>query len=237
MKVLILAGGFGRRLGHYAVELPKPMLPVAGKPFLEHIVVSLISQGFPEIILCTGYRHDAIEGHFGDGRRWGASISYSRETSPRGTGGAIAEASHRLDDENFIVVNGDSVLALDLLALVRRHGELGALATLACALVPDVSRFGRVVLNEDGRVCKFLEKEESGGGVVNGGIYVMSHELLALLPAGQSSLERDVLPLAIESGLWGVVVDGYFLDIGIPEDYERIRDNPIPFLTALHHYS
>ncbi|SRR5579871_1588364 len=221
---LILAGGFGTRLASIAGDRPKPMVEINGRPFLEYLVLQLRAQGFRDIVFCTGYRAQALEKHFEDGRRWSVSIRYSREPQPLGTGGALKLAASAVAAREYLVTNGDSILEADLASLVRFHREKRARATMALAQVPDAARYGGVETAPDRRVKRFAEKGQSGPATINGGIYVINREVLEGMPAGLSSIERDVFPSLDD--LYARAFPGFFIDIGIPDDYLRLANHP-----------
>jgi len=225
MRSFILAGGFGTRISSVIGDLPKPMAAVGDRPFLEYLVLQLRSQGLKEITICTGYQGEKIERYFGRGARWGVCISYSQETEPLGTGGAVKKATAGYEDGDFLVMNGDSFVDADIRALIHDHLACRARATMALLPVDDASRFGRVEL-ESGRICGFMEKGHAGPGLINGGIYVLHRSVLEGISEGRASLELDVFPELVGRDFFGKVLDGFFVDIGIPEDYYRIIDKP-----------
>ncbi|HTS21097.1 MAG TPA: nucleotidyltransferase family protein [Casimicrobiaceae bacterium] len=220
MEAIVLVGGLGTRLRGVVSDVPKPMAPVRGRPFLSFVLDRLADAGFDRAVLASGYRHEAVRGHFGNAYR-GMALDYSVEAEPLGTGGAIRLAWSAGIAEPF-VLNGDTYLELDFGAMVAAHATAGALFTMAICRVPDAGRYGALELEGD-RVRGFAEKGRSGPGWINGGTYLLGRELRGLLPAqGAFSLERDLLasrlgsirPLAFRSA-------GPFIDIGTPEDYAR----------------
>nr|MBC7245818.1 NTP transferase domain-containing protein [Chloroflexota bacterium] len=230
MKALILAGGLGTRLQSVVSDRPKPMAEVKGKPFLEYQIEGIRSQGFTEIVLCIGYRAEQIQAYFGDGQRWGVHIAYAVERELLGTAGAIRNAAPLLAG-TFLVCNGDSYLEADLRALVAFHEQrcssdprtLGSIATVA---VDNAAAYGTLDLDEAGRILSFREKSGAGASWVNGGVYVLEPNILTLIPPSRPvSLERETFPLALASSwhLYGYPVQGFFVDIGTPEGYERFR--------------
>jgi mannose-1-phosphate guanylyltransferase len=230
MKTLILAGGLGTRLQAIVADRPKPMAEVKGKPFLEYQIAALRAQGFAEIVLCVGYRAEQIQEYFGDGRRWDVHIEYAVEKELLGTAGAIRNAAPLITG-TFLVWNGDSYLELDLAALVhfhrqRRSSDSRTLGSIATVRVEDATAYGTLELDKEGRILAFREKSHAGAGYINGGVYVLEPDILAFIPAGRPvSLERETFPLALASGwhLYGYPVQGFFVDIGTPEGYERFR--------------
>ena len=225
VKVIVLTGGLGTRLRGTIGDLPKSLAPIAGKPFLEYLVKVISAQGFRDIVLCCGHRAGLITNHFGDGSRFGVSISYTIEEKLLGTGGAVKLAETLIDSDDFIVTNGDTYLEVDLNDMLGLHRSQGALATMALVRKEDTGRYGRVVLGGANQIVAFNEKAVDGkAGLINGGMYVFRKEIFDFIPAGKvCSLEREVLPLLIDKGFCGFASNGYFIDIGIPEDYERAK--------------
>jgi mannose-1-phosphate guanylyltransferase len=213
---VILVGGEGTRLRPLTYDTPKPMLPIANRPFLEHQIEHLRRHGVDRIRLACGYRPDAIRAHFGD------ELEYVVEPEPLGTGGAIAHAARGLR-ETFVVANGDVLTDLDLTALVSFHRERRARMTLALHPVSDPSRYGVVVTAADGAVEAFVEKPAPGtvdSTTINAGTYVVEPGVLELIPGGQQvSVEYDVFPRLVGAGLYAQSSEGYWRDIGTPASY------------------
>jgi D-glycero-alpha-D-manno-heptose 1-phosphate guanylyltransferase len=227
---LILAGGLGSRLRPAFDAGPKSIAPIGGRSFLEYLLLQIGRAGFHRVLLCVGYGASQIEEFVGDGGRWGVSVRYSVETEPLGTAGAVKRAASLIDTPHFLVFNGDSFLSIDLRRLVEEHRNSRALATVALAKVHDSTRFGTVVLAADGQIKQFCEKagrvesESLDWCVVNGGIYVFSKAVVDLIPEpGAVSLEREIFPKLLGKGIRGFLSDGYFIDIGLPEDFERAQ--------------
>jgi NDP-sugar pyrophosphorylase family protein len=235
MQALILAGGAGTRLRPVLTGLNKPMAPIAGRPFLEYLLLQLKKYEIDEVTLCVGYKADLIQSYFGVGDRWGMQVSYSYETDFLGTAGALKLAEELIHEEDFFVMNGDSLLDIELRMLMHYHRDMKAMATLALAHVDDTQRYGAVGTNELGRIVSFIEKREGNTeGLINGGVYVFAREVLDFIPGGQPvSLERDILPKLIGRGLYGLPLTGYFVDIGVPADYMRLRSTPTQLLAAV----
>lgn len=230
IPVLILAGGLGTRLRSAFDSGPKSMAPVAGRPFLDYLLRQMSDAGLHNVLLCVGYGRSQIEEWAGNGAKWGLCIRYSVEPEARGTAGAIKLAAELIDDELFLVLNGDSFLDVDLRELVKVHLQSDALATIALARVQDSTRYGAVMLTPDGQVEAFLEKsktqvsESSGGHLVNAGVYVFRKSVLDIMPEFKAaSLEREIFPQLLSKGVKGFVSDGYFIDIGIPDDFKRAQ--------------
>ena len=223
MEAIVLAGGLGTRLRGVVDDVPKPMAPVQGRPFLALILDQLVGAGFKTAIIATGYRHEAIRSYFGADYR-GLALRYSVEDEPLGTGGAIRLACAQADARDVFVLNGDTYLELDFRAMMEAHVRAGSHLSMAICHVSDVARYGALELCDD-RVQRFLEKGRSGPGWINGGTYVLGPALRARLrPQGAFSFEQDLLapevssirPLAFRSS-------GLFIDIGIPQDYARAQ--------------
>jgi NDP-sugar pyrophosphorylase family protein len=215
----ILAGGLGTRLRPLTDTLPKPMVPVAGKPFLEHQLAALAGAGVRDFVLAVSYRWETIRAHFGDGARFGWNIRYSVESAPLGTGGAVAHALPLLP-ARFLVLNGDTFLDLDWSALLADSwADQGFDGCIAVRSVPDTASYGRV--ETDGRsVTAFREKVASAGeGLVNAGLYALDRGVLEGR-TGALSLERDLLP---HLRLAAHPIAGSFVDIGTFDRLDAFR--------------
>lgn len=226
LPLFILAGGLGRRLAGVVSDRPKPMAPVAGKPFAEWLLLAFRQQGVERFVFCTGHMSDAIAGYFGDGSRWDVTVEYSREAEPLGTGGALALASRTVAADRCLAANGDSYCTVDLARLLRLHEQRSARATLWLVPVDTCSRYGSVDVATDGQIRAFREKSsQQQSGLVNAGIYVFEAGVLDAIPPGRPvSLETEVLPALAGRGLYGVVGEGPLLDIGTPESYATAED-------------
>jgi NDP-sugar pyrophosphorylase family protein len=222
---VLLVGGLGTRLQSVLPSTPKPLARVGNMPFLELLVLQLRSQGIRRIVMCTGHLADQIEKEVGDGHKWGVAISYSQEPHPLGTAGAVKFAEAYLQRyPEFLVMNGDSFLELDFRELIRFHREHGGLITMAVRAVQNAARFGTVQLDAHRRVIGFREKTGSQTpGIVNGGVYVFSREILGKIPEGSVSFEKHVFPHLLGSGTYALEQHGMFIDIGTPEDYARAQ--------------
>jgi D-glycero-alpha-D-manno-heptose 1-phosphate guanylyltransferase len=223
MEAIVLAGGLGTRLASRLDGIPKPMAPIAGRPFLEILLHQLVLAECDRVVLSVGHRYHAIQIHFGSSFE-NMPIQYAVEEAPLGTGGAIRMALDRSLEESVLVLNGDTFLNVDYRAMLKLHERERAAITLAVTPQSDTARYGGVVVKGD-RITAFEEKGRSGAGLINGGVYAMRTEFpwpLHLPPS--FSFERDVLvPEVHRLGPLAFHVDGYFLDIGIPEDLDRAQ--------------
>jgi mannose-1-phosphate guanylyltransferase len=223
VQALILAGGEGTRLRPLTTTIPKPVVPLAGQPFISFMIEWLRGHGVNDVILACGFMADGVRSVLGDGSSLGVRLRYIEEPEPLGTGGALKYAE-RLLDERFFMLNGDVLCDIDLTAELAQHERTGARATLALYPVDDPSAYGLVRRNEDLSVRQFLEKpspEEIDTNLVNAGAYILERELLSgLAPAGTNiSIERDVFPELVGDGLYGYEAGGYWMDIGTPDRY------------------
>ena len=223
MQALILAGGEGTRLRPLTTTMPKPVVPLAGQPFITFMIEWLRGHGVDDVILSCGFLADAVRQVLGDGADLGVRLRYVEEPRPLGTGGALRFAGDLLD-ERFLMLNGDVLSDIDLTAQLEQHERTGAQATLALIGVEDPSAYGLVRLAEDRSVLEFLEKpspDEIDSDLINAGAYILERTVLdGMAPAGENiSIERDVFPLLVGRGLYGFPADGYWLDIGTPDRY------------------
>lgn len=225
MQAILLVGGQGTRLRPLTLTTPKPMLPVAGVPFVTHQLARLAAAGLDHVVLATSYRAEVFAAHFGDGASLGLRLSYVVEHEPLGTGGAIRNAAAALDpgDDPVVVQNGDVLSGHDLVAQVARHRDTGAVATLHLVTVDDARAFGCVPTDADGRVLAFHEKmPEPVSNQINAGCYVLDRSVVDAIPAGAVvSVERETFPALLADGavVVGVVDDSYWLDVGTPAAY------------------
>jgi len=200
------------------------MALVAGVPFLELLLRQLRGKGIRQIVLGTGYRAEQIEEYFRDGSGFDLEIKYSREEEPLGTGGALKLAEGLLSDP-ALVLNGDSYVEWSLTGMSELLDRKEAQTVMILQKVPELSRYGSVTVDREGRVLAFVEKgSRAGAGWINAGVYLMRRELVSALPAGKSiSLERDVFARLLGGEIYGLPSDGLFIDIGIPADLERAQ--------------
>ena len=225
MQAVILAGGFGTRLRARVSAVPKPMAPIAGKPFLAFLLDQLIRHGFTRVILSVGYLHEVIQQTFGTSHH-GLAIEYAVEPEPLGTGGALQYSFERLVDQGqpVLVLNGDTYLDINYRELMGWFDSAQADVAMVLRQVPDVSRYGRVELDGP-RVVGFHEKGLPQPGLINAGTYVLRPETLMRVSLERPfSLERDFFAAKLaQLNIVGYVKDAYFIDIGVPEDFDRAQ--------------
>ena len=234
-SAVILCGGLGTRLRPLLKDRPKALALVGGRPFLEYLLLQLKRYEINNVILAVGHCGEMIEAYFGSGSDLGLHLYYSYESEPLGTGGALKLAQNLIHSEYFLVMNGDSFFDIDLKVLIRYHQKKKALATIGLAKVDDTQRYGAVELDHEGRIVRFLEKMKGGQpGLINGGIYVFQREVLELIPEGRPvSLEQEIFPKLIGRDFYGLPFQAYFIDIGVPEDYLRLKADPSRLLMAV----
>jgi mannose-1-phosphate guanylyltransferase len=220
MQALILAGGEGTRLRPLTHTVPKPVLPLAGRPHIAYVIDWLSRHGVDDVIVSCGHLAQGLRDALGD--LVGPRLRFAEEPDPRGTAGAIRFAEDLLGDR-FFVLNGDVLCDLDLGALVERHESAGAQATIALYPVADPSAYGLVRRRDDGEIVEFLEKpdpKQIDSDEINAGAYLLERSVLDLIPPDQAvSIEREVFPRLVGEGLYGVRLDGYWLDIGTPDRF------------------
>lgn len=223
-KAVILVGGEGTRLRPLTNGIPKPMLPVLNRPFLEHTIRYLTKYGITEIILALSYLPDAIKDYFGDGRLFGVRLHYTVEDSPLGTAGAVKNAEQYLGS-TFAVLNGDIFTDLDMAAMLAFHRKKKAAATIALTWVDNPCIFGVVETSPDGKVQRFIEKpapDEVTTNWINAGVYLLEPEVLEQVPTNTHYMfERGLFPRLLELGrnMCGYQFRGRWLDMGTPDKY------------------
>ena len=222
MQALILAGGEGTRLRPLTSTVPKPVVPLVDRPFIAFMLDWLRTHGVEDIVISCGHMASGVRNVLGDGSAFGVQLRYVEEPTPLGTGGALKYAESLLDDR-FFMLNGDVLTDLDLSAQLAQHERTGATATLALTPVEDPTNYGLVRTDGDGAVTEFVEKpsyDQIDTRNISAGAYVLERSVLDLLEADQpASIERDVFPQLVGSGLYGCVSENYWLDIGTPERY------------------
>jgi len=225
MQAIVLVGGEGTRLRPLTSDVPKPAVTLVDRPFLAYPIEWLAAHGVTEIVLACGFLPDVLREALGDEERHShVSITYVAEPEPLGTAGAIRFAAEAIGDrleDRFFALNGDVLADLDLSALMQAHREREAQATIGLHPVEDSSAYGLVSCDGDGWVLEFAEKTgEAVPGEINAGAYMLERSVLDLVPAGQAcSIEREVFPQLVGDGLCGLLLDGYWMDIGTPERY------------------
>jgi len=222
-----MAGGEGTRLRPMTSGMPKPLLPVVNRPVMEHVLRLLRRHGFTEVVVTVQFLASLVRNYFGDGEELGMALTYATEEEPLGTAGSVKNAEAALADETFLVISGDALTDIDLTALVEFHREKHALVTVCLTRVSDPLEFGITIVDDHGRVQRFLEKPTWGQvftDTVNTGIYVMEPEVFDYVAAGQSvDWSGEVLPRLIEEGraVYGYIADGYWEDIGTLQSYHK----------------
>jgi len=239
MKAVILAGGLGTRMRPLTYTIPKPLIPLVGKPMITRMIEALPSS-VDAVILAVSYMREALEDYFLSSP-CGRKVIVVNEPTPLGTGGAIKNVAQYLD-ETFIAMNGDQISSLDLKPMVRTHREKGGIGTVALWEVEDPSAFGVVELDKSTRILNFQEKpkkEEACSNLINAGYYVFEPEILDYIGKGQVSIEREVFPAILEFGLFGHKFGGYWMDCGTRSSFLaaqskllELEDPAVPTLKA-----
>ncbi len=225
-EAVILAGGLGTRLQSEIPDLPKCMAPVAGKPFIDHLIRYFLDAGIDSFVFALGYKSEYIiehlETHWQD-----LNYKYTIEKEPLGTGGAILLASSAIQGDDFFVLNGDTMFSIDPDVLLQLHHQHQAFITMALKPMNHFDRYGTVEITEDHRITGFREKTYCTSGLINGGIYLINKSKLwsQHLPE-RFSFEKDVLEIqSRQNQVFGAIFDTYFIDIGIPEDFRKANDD------------
>ena len=233
-----MAGGEGTRLRPLTSNAPKPMLPVANRPMMEHVVNLLKRHGFDEIVVTVAFMANAIKNYFGDGSEFGVTITYANEPTPLGTAGSVRNAADQLD-ERFLVISGDVITDIDLTKLVQFHDEREAVATIGLIRVPNPLEFGIVITRDDGTIDRFLEKPTWGqvfSDTINTGIYVLEPSIFDVIPPERAvDFSGEVFPRLLADGrpLYGAVAEGYWEDVGTLEAYLRAHKDVLDERVAL----
>ena len=238
MKAVILAGGEGTRLRPLTSNQPKPMMPIANRPMMEHIVRLLADHGIEQIVVTVAFLANQIRTYFGDGSELGVEMRYATEETPLGTAGSVRNAAEELDD-TFLVISGDVLTDVDLTELIAAHHASGALGTIALKRVEDPVEFGIVITGDDGRIERFLEKPTWGqvfSDTINTGIYVLEPGIFDFIaPDEVVDFSADVFPAALAKGeqLYGHVIDGYWEDVGTLDAYLRAHHDILDGLVTV----
>lgn len=229
-RAFILAGGQGTRVAPLLGQLPKVLAPIAGRPFIEYLLAQTRSAGFGEVVILTGVGADAVEDYI---KRMPAPVAvhHSREAEPMGTAGAVRLAVERFPAERYLVMNGDTFVAVALQDVLRWHvRQEHPSCTMVVAMVDDASRFGTVEMADANLITAFVEKASTGRGWVNAGVYVIDAPLVQRIAAERSgSLEIELFPALAGQQLRGYTTDAEFIDIGAPEAYAAATANPPAF--------
>lgn len=226
---VILAGGLGTRLRAAVSEVPKPMAPINGHPFLEYQMDFWFKQGIRRFILSVGHMHELISSHFGSHYRE-AALEYVVEEFPMGTGGGLLLSLKHLSNANpFLLLNGDTFFDVSITGLLKCHLFSGAAVTFSLFRTSEEERYMGMRLSDDGRILSLGDKQNQSGVLANGGVYIVDQKALNGYPSPSKqalSLEIDIFPelLKSEAGIWGYESSGLFIDIGVPEDYFRAQD-------------
>jgi len=223
VEAIVLAGGLGTRLRTVTGDLPKPLAPVRGRPFLDYALNHLRRYGVSRVVLATSYRHEMFAARYGQSFL-GMKIDYSIEETPLGTGGAIRQAMRQTTSKSVFALNGDTLFELDLVALAQLHAQTNSDLTLGLKAMQNISRYGTVNFSGD-KVVGFEEKKRGQNGTINGGVYLVRADLFKAfdLPATFSFEEDFLKPRVAELNVRCLLSQAYFIDIGVPEDYERAQ--------------
>ena len=229
-EAIILAGGMGTRLKSVVKEVPKPMAPINGRPFLEYLLDHLIKNGIERVIFSVGFKSNIIADHFGDCYK-DCDLVYVYEDEPLGTGGAIKEAMKSVNSEHVLVTNGDSLFITDIQGQFVFHQNRDADVTLGLKNMKDFDRYGTVLSDDDSRIHSFREKEPVIEGLINGGVYIFKVETFNSIDfPTKFSVENDYFQSFTQAHkFFGYQSDGYFLDIGIPEDFAKAQEEFLRF--------
>lgn len=222
MEAIILAGGLGTRLSHMVPNVPKPMAPVCGKPFLEYILNYLNNSEITRVIMATGYKHEVIEQYFH--RQYKKiELCYSIEDTPLFTGGAIKKALQDCGEPYVYVINGDTFFDVNLDVMYQFHVQQNSDLTIAMKYLKQFERYGTLAL-DDSRITGFCEKQKTEAGYINGGIYLMRRNLLEQIREEKFSFESDFMEKKVNELFFTAFESkGYFIDIGVPEDYAKAQ--------------
>lgn len=220
MQAIILAGGFGTRLIGVVSDLPKPMAPIRGVPFLSYILDQLNDYGFSKVVLAVGYLSNKIKDFYGPHYK-NLKIQYSYEDTPLGTGGCVYQAVDLIEDDYVYVINGDTYFDIDFNSIHKPKRAL-----IVCKHIKNASRYGRVIFNDSNIITSFAEKQSDISGYINGGIYYLKKDIFnEFNVSNKFSLEKDFFEKYIHKlNIEVFKSEAYFIDIGIPEDYERAQN-------------
>lgn len=222
-EAIVLAGGFGTRLTTVK-DVPKPMAPIKDIPFLTYILERLSVQGIQKVHLAVGYKHETIINYFGNTYK-NIDLSYVVEDTPLGTGGAVVKALNHVSNDHVFIVNGDTFFEVNLQDMAAFHQQKGSAVTLALKPLTNFDRYGRVIHDDTNRIIQFSEKQFCSKGTINGGIYLMDKQAIGTVNfPEQFSLEQAYFEQYYTTkDFYGFISEGYFIDIGIPSDYEKAQ--------------
>ncbi|WP_343671247.1 nucleotidyltransferase family protein [Chitinophaga sp.] len=223
-ECIVLAGGLGTRLRSVVADKPKCMAPVGDVPFIDYLLRYLLKEGMTHVVLSLGHLSEQVIEYI-ESNEWTMKVDFVIEAEPLGTGGAIMNALDALEEDEFFIMNGDTLFNVDLFDYSNWHQEKGSKLSLALKPMQQFDRYGSVQLDENKQITAFLEKQYCEAGLINGGIYVANREYLESLDLPKKfSFEKDVLEAQVKSGkVYGFESDSYFIDIGVPADYERAQ--------------
>ncbi len=225
-EAIILAGGFGTRLKDVVSDVPKVMAPVNERPFLEYLLDYLDSNKFNHVVLSVGYKNEIIRKHFGNKYK-SIKIDYAIEDKPLGTGGGIKKAFEYIRGYSALVLNGDTMFRIDMNRIFKFHFSKRSMFSIVLRELDRVDRYGTVTLDENHRIIGFEEKgKQTGPGLINGGIYLIDKNFFTTMDfPDKFSIEKDCFEKMYNFfPFYGLVSKQYFLDIGIPEDYQKAQD-------------
>jgi len=231
MKAVVMAGGFGTRIQPLTHSCPKPMLPIANRPMMEHTMMTLKDLGITEFIVLLYFKPEIIKDYFKDGSDFGIKISYVTPDDDYGTAGAVKLARELIEDDNFIIISGDLVTDFDFQKLFDFHASKKAKLSIGLTSVENPLQFGVVIANSDNVIEKFLEKPSWGevfSDTINTGIYIIEPEILKFIPKGENfDFAKDLFPTLMKKGipLMGYNLSGYWRDVGNPESYREVYDD------------
>jgi NDP-sugar pyrophosphorylase family protein len=234
---IVLVGGLGTRLRSVFLSGPKSMAPVANKPFLEYLLAKLKVDGITDVVLCVGYSRSQVRDYFHRGAKLGLELRYSVEEELLGNAGAVKKAARMISSAAPFVFNGDSFLSLDIAGMWDFHHSRKALATVAVVSSPRANRYDRILTNKEGEIIEFrdrntdsMDDDDNRKCLINAGTYLLSRRFIDLIPDGRPvSIEKEMFPKLVGSGLYGFFTNGCFIDIGVPEDLDRAR-NELPIM-------
>jgi len=231
MKAIVMAGGFGSRIQPLTHSTPKPMLPLLGRPMMEHTMLKLRDIGITEFIVLLYYKPEIIKEHFKDGSSMGMNINYITPDDDFGTAGAVKKAQELIGDENFVIISGDVVTDFDFEKMFAFHKKKESKLTITLTTVENPLQFGVVITDKEGKIEKFLEKPSWGevfSDTINTGIYIIEPEILDKIPANENyDFGKDLFPSLMQSNvtLWGYDAKGYWRDVGNPESYREVYED------------